>query len=244
MEQKVKIEFPQTADEGTKVLLIGEALTPREPAQLSFRGNIDAVDSFIRKRLGSAKPSTFQLINPNSVIEVSEEKKTIKLSTNPNDPFSSTITAVLEDHSDLKPWGINTTKTFKREEMVKLIKFSRMAFANSETYLKLLEAFQKFNAKTAAEHASENDNRGNRVQNFEKYVTSNLPEGFALTLPIFKGKPAETFFVELCQEVTDGGAHFWLESPELKNIQEEKALKYINEGLSAAIEYDILIMWQ
>jgi hypothetical protein len=49
-----------------------------------------------------------------------------------------------------------------------------------------------------------------------------VPELISLTLPVFKGYPAVKFAVEICLDVTDSDAHFWLESVELADLMEKQ----------------------
>lgn len=216
-----------------QTLLIGEALKAREPKPLIIDGNIDAVHNFISGRAG--KDCGLQsILKEQTVIVVDEEKGKIVMDTDPNSPFNTRIIATLEVAPELDPWGINTTTTFNREQVVKLLKFNRLAFVYPDRYAEMLLAFQKFVAKTNSDHANDSDIRGNKNSLFNKSVESNLPLSFVLNLPIYKGKPAETFMVEIGQEVTDRGASFWFESAELKELLDVRKKEILTNCLKIA----------
>ncbi len=207
--------------EGNEIIIReGDAMPERVPVKIKLDGDINTVSNFLKYR-NDSKGIGFQDVDKNqAVVIVDKGKMTIQLLLDPQESLGAEITAKLEHSDELKQFCINTTKQFSREELIKLLKFSKIFFSDPEQHDKLLKAYQSFNAKVYLEAQKSNDDRGNRAQNFTKTVKTDLPEFFSLNLPIFKGQGKKKFQVEICLDVTEGGAHFWLESVELHNMIE------------------------
>lgn len=204
--------------ENQLTILEGKALETRPPKKLIIDGNINAVSDFLRIRKDNG--SIYQEIKSDTVvITVDEDDVTIILSTHPNDEYGTVVTARMNYTEEFKEWGINTTKQFTREALVKLIRFNRRYFDSPEKYESLLKAYMSLQISAQTEVKAASDNRGNKNNLFGKVVNSeNIPTEFILVIPVFKGQPAERFRVEICIEVTEGSVRFWFESPELSDM--------------------------
>ena len=212
MEQNLNIKV----EEGVKTLLIGNALTPDKPQKLLVKGDINSVVEFVSKRNNS---NDLQKINPEtSIIICDSDDMKIHLFTNPNDVFGTEVIGKSEFSEEYKSFGINETKFFSREALVKLLRFSRRFFPNTDEHQKILTAYQSFTAQVSKNIEASSDNRGNRnlVQN--KTFQTQLPDNFLLKIPIFKNGSLYSFIVEICMEESDTGVRFWFESVELAEL--------------------------
>lgn len=210
----VKIEQPQS---GELVIREGDALPVKEPVKINITGNIKAVGNFLKCRDDNS--SLLQQIHSNqAIVLVDRNKMSIRLSNYPNDCYGTEITACLELSDELLKFGINTDKNYDKQALVKLLRFSRLYFDDKEKHSSLLAAYQSFIANANTDIKDEADKRGNKISNFQKKVTTNIPTDFILNVPVFKGMPAMRFRVEICLDVTDGGARFWFESVELNEL--------------------------
>ncbi len=215
MNQNLNIKI----EEGVKTLLIGNALTPEKPEKLVLKGDINSVVEFVSKRNNS---NEFQKINTEtSIIVCNSDEMKIHLFTNPNDIYGTEVIgqSVLSD--EYQSFGINQTKFFNRESLVKLLRFSRRFFPNIEEHEKILTAYQSFTAQVSKNIEASSDNRGNRnlVQN--KTLHTQLPDNFVLKIPIFKNGVYYSFPVEICMEESDTGVRFWFESVELSELLQQ-----------------------
>lgn len=222
----------------TVTILEGMALDPKYPNRIQITGNINAISSFLKKRNDGFDLQKVE--QSKAVVEVDKENMTIALSLDPQNPFGTVITGVLELSPELKVFNINTNKTFNREELVKLIRFNRLAFDNKDEHDKVLKAYMAFQAKTAGEIGSASDTRGNKSSSFNKSVDSNIPAEFKLLIPIFKGQQPLIFRVEICLDVTDASARFWFESTELKELIETQRDIIFNEELKSCEQFVII----
>jgi hypothetical protein len=197
----------------------GKALEIKPPLVIDINGDIDTVWSFISKRKNTA--DTLQAIDLNkSVIIINKSALTIELLVNPEDFYGPKITGKMETSDELKPFSINEQKMFNREELVKLIRFSKRHFADAAMHEAVLVAFQKLSISGSTTLNSESDTRGNKGSQFTKKLdTSGIPTTFYLKMPIFKGGVPVKFMVEICLDSSDASVGFWFESVELKDLQ-------------------------
>lgn len=197
----------------------GEAAPIIQPETVEISGDINTISEYVSKRTKQTSAG-LQKINKDTVI-VTVDKKTlsIKIDFDPHDVFAPVVIGKLEFSEELKKFSINGNgKTFSREELIKLLKFSRLSFASPEKHSEVLRSYQAFSAKANTDIKQDSDSRGNKVANYAKSVETNIPTEFILSVPIFKGQKKELFRVEICIDVTDGGARFWFESVELEEI--------------------------
>jgi hypothetical protein len=226
------------SDGATLTILEGKALEQKYPKKIDVVGNIEAVSAFLKKRESG---HDLQKVDQSKVIViVDKEEMYIMLQLDPQNEFGTVIKGVLEKSPELEKFHINEAKTYKREELVQLIRFNRLAFDNGEQHQKVLAAYMAFEAKTAGEIGASSDTRGNKAASFKKEVTTNIPMEFTLLIPIFKGKEPLRFRVEICIDVTDGGARFWFESTELAELIETHKEIIFNEELKWCADFVII----
>lgn len=210
----------------------GKALDQKPPEKIELAGDIKSISSFLKIRYNNVEG--LQAINPNrAVVEVDRAGMNIVLRLDPENYYGASVTAKLDLSDELKKWHVNQQKTFKLQELTKLIRFNRIDFDDYDKHDALLKAYQSFNFKTYIESQQESDQRGNKKQGFEKRVETGLPVDFVLNVPIFKGQESRRFHVEICLETTEGAANFWFESVELAELIKTERDILFNEELKA-----------
>lgn len=211
-EIKVNIQGV-TVENNELVIRTGEALDQKEPLKYAVSGTVGSLEDYLLKRK--------ELLNPDVlVIEMNEDTRAITVRRDPNDPLADTITGKIEENPALAKFGINTDKKFSREALAKLIKFNRVYFENN-AFTSLLVQVNDFTAKIEASMNQASDNRGNKTNNYQRQVMSDIDMNFKLTMPIFKGGEHKSFFVDIAFDVSDNGVLFWLESVELAELKAE-----------------------
>jgi len=213
-----KLELNILGEQKTLEVRTGAALPLKEPKVVSISGDINTISNYLRKRRDESGHSTQGVYLNKAIVYTDKANRNIRIDVDPENPYGATVKGSLMITDELKQFGINTNQQFSREILVKLLRFTRRFFKSSEVHLNILTSYQAFKATGKTEHVSASDTRGNKTQNFNKEVDSNLPVNFVLSLPIFKGEKNEDFMVEICLELTDAGAHFWFESPELEEL--------------------------
>lgn len=205
----------------------GQAAPIISPVKLVADGDIRTVGTF---REGRDVPNLQGIDRETTLVTVDKDAGTIKLETDPNDQFGTVIKGTLTMSDELRVFSINENKMFSQKELIKLLKYNRIHFVDPLVQQNLLNAYQAFTFSTSTEGHAKGDDRGNKSVAVAKAVTTNLPTDFSLKIPIYKGERSVTFRVELCLDVTDGGAKFWLESIELHELlQIEKELIFERE---------------
>ncbi|MGH7240504.1 MAG: hypothetical protein ACREHG_10650 [Candidatus Saccharimonadales bacterium] len=218
----------------------GAAFVIRDPVKIKQNGTIGSIGEFLSKRRDSGGSGLQAIDRTRAIVVVDREKLSIALLLDPENVFGTEIGGSLEISDDLKPFHINEDVHFTREQLVKLFRFNRLLFHDRDNHTALLAAYQSFKAKTKADMDAESDTRGNKKFGFQKDVTTNLPEDFILKVPIFKGESEVVFRVEVCLDITDGGAMFWFESVELKELQDKLRDKLIDAQLAFCADFPII----
>lgn len=228
-DQKNLTQLNITPSGDTVTILYGKALDPVAPEKIVLAGDIMSVHNYIEKRkLSIANPGVDgktmenrQEIDGNkAIVIVDKTYATITLNVDPEDKYGVEVKGTLFIAPELAPFAINSEQTFNKEQIVKLLKFSRLFFEDFGKHEALMTAFRKIQTSTTGKLNESSDDRGNRNLEYEKSVKSNIPTEFILDIPIYKGQPKQKFRVEICLDVTDGGIRFWLESVELKERME------------------------
>lgn len=218
-------------NEGAVTIYEGKALELLHPNKLVISGDFNTVKNFIAKRQDDS--SELQSINYHkTVITTNLEKGTIKLKTDPNDPFGTEVIATIEMHPNLKAFGINTDKAYSQKDFVQLLKINRRFF-NPEKYLNLLQSYAAFTLKGTTENTQQVQNQTGGSKNaFDKTVdTGNLPLEFDLNIPIFKGAEKSIFNVMVYVESRERIVSFTLESIDLIELMESKKEELFNDQI-------------
>jgi hypothetical protein len=233
--QNVNLKLENLNDGGNVITIReGKALDLKPPEKILIAGDIKTVASFITQRMAqeAGKCGLQTIDKATALVIVNKEELTIELLLNPEDHFAPKVLGTLLPEPELEKWGINTTQTFTKEQLVKLIKFNKMVFKDPTKHAEMLLAFQKVSSTVNIKTNESSDERGNKERAFVKEVTSNAPTEFILEIPIFKGFPASSFRVEVCLDVTEGSVRFWFESVELNELQKKQTTsKHCCQGL-------------
>ena len=220
-------------------LLQGKALEQKAPVKIVISGDIKTVSNFLSVRKDSG--TGLQTIDKSKAVLIVDKKAlSIQLNLDPENVYGAEITANLEESDEVKPFFINKNKTFTKEELVKLIKFNKLFFADADKHAAMLLAFQKVSSTVNIQANDSSDIRGNKERGFIKEVTTNAPTEFILNIPIFKGFPAIRFRVEVGVDVTEGSARFWFESTELHELVQSQIDEIFNDELESAEGFVII----
>jgi len=188
MNNMLKINIEK--EEGRVFIYEGAAPVIQNPNIIGITGTIDAPQRWLEKRTSEIAPL-------NAHILVDREKLTITLNMEDKNAFGDSITGKAEFHPAFVRFGINNGNYKTPQEMAQLFKMNRSHFENQGAAMKLVTELQNFKAKIASEIEKSDNNRGDKRELQAQKVNSNLPEGFNLCLPIFKGQKKTTIAVEV-----------------------------------------------
>lgn len=238
-----KIELKLDGVTSELVIREGEAQSPlplKEPKIININGDIHSVANFIKSRESGFSS---QAINKDkAIVVVNKDGKIITLQLDPENFYGATVTAKLEQSEELKQFGINIVKRYRRQALVELIKFNRIYFQDKTNHALILSKLQKLRIKSSTEIEQEKSNQGSKRNLIDVSVIDDggLPKEFNLTIPLYKGFPAENITVELCYDLLDGDVSFWLESVGLKEVMESQIDGIFEEELKAAEGFVII----
>lgn len=217
-------------------------LEVKPPVKLNLEGVIGCVAEFLGKR----QDQEDQINQKRCHILVNREDISIKLVFNENDEYlTGSVIGTLAMHPKFQEFGINTGKVWTPSALGMFFKMNR-AFFNKEENMKLVHELMNFSATVNNSIQKSMKESGDRTDNFEQVVQSNLPKAFTLTIPIFRGGHAETLEVETFAQVNGREVAFVLLSPAANQTMEDIRDKVVDDQLQAIREIcpDIAIIEQ
>jgi len=245
-DKKVVINLPEGATQAEVIIREGQAikiLDPKAPVKINLSGVIGTPVEFLTKRLSEADQ-----INPKRChVVVNRERLSIILTTEEHDEYlSGTIKGVLSMHPKFEEFGINAKKIWDPAELGQFFKMNRSFFASLNENMKLVSDLKNFTAKVDSTIDKQTKENGSRKESYGQVVNSNLPEAFALKIPIFKGVEAQEIQVEVYATIDGSDVQLQLYSPAANQLIEESRDTAINEQVEAirVLSPDIAIIEQ
>lgn len=161
----------------------------KAPIKIHLSGTIGAPYEFLSKR----KDQTDQINQKRCNILVDREEISIGLVINENDEYTTgNVKGTLDIHPKFKEFGINTGKVWTPTELGIFFKMNRAFFSDKAENMRLVSELINFTATVNNSIERSAKENGDRTDKFAQVVNSNLLKSFILTIPIFKGMPAET----------------------------------------------------
>lgn len=214
-----------------------------KPVKIDLSGTIGAPFEFLSKRADQEE----QINQKRCHIIVDREKITIKLVFAENDEYlKGSVQGKLDFHPKFKEFGINTGEVWTPTKLGMFFKMNRAFFTTKENNMELVTTLMNFTASVNNKIERSSKETGDRTDNFEQVVNSNLPKSFNLVIPIFKGMPAESIEVETFAQIDGRSVGFTLLSPGAQATLEEIRDKAVDTELDKIREIcpDIAIIEQ
>lgn len=161
-----------------------------------------------------------------SFLVIDREEMIIEFIEHAGLEIQSNYKGCLSLNPDFKKWEINTGVSYTSVSLANFIKMNRSSFENKTVAMKLVSELLNFEAKVNKEVELKADERANRRVLLAQTVTTNLPEGFKLKLPIFKGEETQVFEVQIGIDPIDLSCT--LISPEVNDIINDVKNSIIN----------------
>ena len=231
--EKLNINFAD--GEGVKELIIREVnevvedkLPVLEPDKVNISGNISAIFAFLEKRWTAEDK---QIDHCRTHILVDRDNLTMKLIVNETDKREKKeVIGTIQLSRQYKAFGVNN-KLWESTDLGNFFRINRTYFEKKETNMQLVTLLKRFTAKVNTEVEREEKDNGSVTDVYRKVVESNLPEAFAVKIPIFKGSQPETFSIEIIAHIEGKHAVLELISPDAEAIVEEVRDKLIDEQI-------------
>lgn len=231
--EKLNINFAD--GEGVKELVIREVdtvvedkLPVLEPDKVEISGNITAIFAFLEKRWDAEDA---QVNHCRTHILVDRDNLQMTLVVNETDKREKkTVVGTIQLSRQYTAFGVNK-KLWESTDLGNFFRINRSYFEKKETNMSLVTLLKRFTAKVNTEVEREEKDNGSVTDVYRKVVDSNLPEAFAVKIPIFKGTQPEVFSIEIIAHVEGKHAVLELISPDAEAIVEEVRDKLIDEQI-------------
>lgn len=231
--EKLNINFAD--GEGVKELIIREVdtvvedkLPVLEPDKVEISGNITAIFAFLEKRWDAEDA---QVNHCRTHILVDRDNLMMTLVVNETDKREKkTVVGTIQLSRQYTAFGVNK-KLWESTDLGNFFRINRSYFEKKETNMSLVSLLKRFTAKVNTEVEREEKDNGSVTDVYRKVVDSNLPEAFAVKIPIFKGTQPEVFSIEIIAHVEGKHAVLELISPEAEAIVEEVRDKLIDDQI-------------
>lgn len=231
--EKLNINFAY--GEAVKELIIREVdtvvedkLPVLEPDKVEISGNITAIFAFLEKRWDA---DDAQVNHCRTHILVDRDNLMMTLVVNETDKREKkTVVGTIQLSRQYTAFGVNK-KLWESTDLGNFFRINRSYFEKKETNMSLVSLLKRFTAKVNTEVEREEKDNGSVTDVYRKVVDSNLPEAFAVKIPIFKGTQPEVFSIEIIAHVEGKHAVLELISPEAEAIVEEVRDKLIDEQI-------------
>jgi hypothetical protein len=228
MENEVKVIVGDKTAE--LVIRHGDAAKVYDPVALDITGCIDTVSRFLQNRIEQI--STFTACQQCN-IQVNREEGAILLLVNETDYFGATIWGKLDVHPDIKKFGINSGEYMSPEKMANHLKMRKHLFDSQSEYSLVYSALKAFKAKVGQEIDAIKDDRGNYELKKTQAVEHNIPSGFLLKIPLFKGTDKVSIPVEF---MVNSSLDVALSSTDLIQLTDEIREQLIDNEVKAIQE--------
>jgi hypothetical protein len=225
MKENIEIH----TEPGTTTLIVreGKALDLFNPSVVEIHGTIDAPLRFIKARLEEIQP------HKNCNILVNTETGKIGLSVDETNPFGAIIEGQLILNADIQNFRINDGKYQLPEDLATFLRVRKHLFKSPDTYMTVFTGLRSFTAKVNQVISAIRTDTGDYESKKSQAVEHNIPKGFTLLLPIFKGMPKVEVGIEI---LVDKNLNVTMYSSDLIQMEAELRELYLNDEVKAIQE--------
>lgn len=219
-------------EDGVKVVEIrtGDAQKIEYPVKVEIDGVTSAPFEFFKKRILAFESAEEKLHDTNRVhLLVNKEEGTLVLIMDENYEKGTCVKGAIQLNKFLEEFKINSDRTFKANDLAKLLKTRKIWFTDPNQCGTLVHNLLHFEGQWTTRVSQVDNQRGNTLNKLERELKSEVPLKFTLTIPPFKGFENKTFDVEICVQYDGSDIKFYLESVDLMTIQHEMKVKEIEE---------------
>lgn len=199
----------------------GEAYKVYDPEKINIHGCIGTVARFLKNRIS-------RLGELECNIQADVEQGVIQLFINETSHFFGFVQSKITTHPDIEKFGINTGEYTSPEKMANHLKMRKHLFESQSEYSAIYSALKAFRAKVNQEIDAIKDDRGNYEQKKAQVVEHNIPEGFKIKVPLFKGTDPHEILVEF---LVNPSLEVALSSTDLIQLSDETRSRLIHEEL-------------
>lgn len=164
-----------------------------------------------------------------SYLEVRRDERTITFVEDAGMPWESKYKGKLKLDPRFERFCINTGQSRTPLELSNLFRMNRTFFETKDKAMHLVSLLKNFKAKIDQDIEDADDGRGNKKILKSQAVESNIPNGFNMKIPVFKGEEAVVIEVEIEIDASDLSCR--LVSPEANDFIEENTNSLIDKEI-------------
>lgn len=220
-----------TSDQKELIIRTGEAQKIKVPIPEKFTGTIVAPIDYVNIR--KADPQK-------AIVEYNRKKMQITYYADPTDSEAAVITGTVKMNPELEKFGINAEKMYSPKQLADFLKLNRIYFSDRDAQSIIVTKLNDLTATVNKEIAANQDTRGNAKATIDRKVTTNIPENFALSMPLIVGGEKKDFLVEIGLDPRDAGISCWLASVELAELMKEFSDEFIDKNVAEFIELGLV----
>lgn len=192
-----------------------EQLSQKAPLKIDIKGTISAPGNWLEKRVQDIdQHKAHVLVNRDAmgIILVWDESDAYK---------QGVIYGNIQVSNIVEKFGINTGKKWQPEQLGQFLKMNRSLFVSKEENMAVVGSLKSFSARVNQDVIRDNQENGNRNYAFRQAVDSNIPQKFALKIPVFKGCAPVEVEVETYASIDGTDVTIVLQSAGVNDIMED-----------------------
>jgi hypothetical protein len=224
-------------EQGSIIVLTGEAPKQYNPEPVTINGNIDAPSRFV-----DGKNKEFEKSQRHCMVSKTDGK--IVLILNEQSIVNRyTIQGRISIGKKFKALGINQDNVaYSPEELANKFKLLRAMFKNNMEHASICSTLRNLKAKVNRDIDNQDDRKGNVTTNFKQTVESNMPDAITLKLPLLEGEDPVEVEVNVVLE-TNGATDIlcYLESIDAAEIIEKLFEQRVNQEVEKLKDFVTII---
>jgi len=134
----------------------------------------------------------------------------IRLRLNHQEDIKQEVIGVIQEADEVN--RLQLTKIFSLQGLAEHLKMNKDLCPDHEQVAKIVTQLKSFRGTVTQVLAQDDKQDGSRYLQLEQKFQHDIPQEFTVSLPPYKGAPAEAFTVEILMDVRDGQVSLWLQS--------------------------------
>ncbi len=233
MKQNINV----TPAEGTTTftLLQGTAEPKEHPLQIKVDGHLHAPSRFL-----NAKKKKYQPVDSHIIVDENAGK--ITFFGNDDNIRRTEVSGSLKRFGLLDLFNLNGDKKFTPVALAKLFRKLPFMFQNEDAVKLMVNSLINFQATIQTVIETKNDQRGNTKNVLETKVEKQIPAFINFKTPLYEGEQPVEFKAVICCEATSQTVEFYLESPELYQLDISERQRLLDLQISIFSEWGCAVI--
>jgi len=194
-------------------ILRGEAPAPERtinPADFQIATVISGPRQYLAHFKEAQGGRTNGFVSQNAVLCEYNFDGVIRLKINHRDDIKQEVIGAVQEANEVE--RLQLTERFTLQGLAEHLKMNKDLCPDHEQVAKIVTQLKSFRGTVTQVLAQDDKQDGSRYLQLEQKFQHDIPQTFTVSLPPYKGAPAEAFTVEILMDVRDGQVSLWLQS--------------------------------